>query len=235
MPILDPDRARGLEARRGQAHQLVEEDAAVRVASAFWHEGYASPVLLRYYHTTRENPIDSRVAALERLRKFRCEQSNIANRREPAIVEPETAYPPVASRAQEEALGPAVWKAPVLEPHFALELDRAKADPDARHVSGHFALGPEPRNARETGRLSSNNLCAMMLTVRRRRREGEHRDETDTHHFGGLACDQFATVVSRSACGAFHGAQSSRLAKGSSARTGAGQGMSQKGGERTAP
>jgi len=38
LPVLKPDRARGLEARRGKARQFVEEDAAVRVASAFWHE-----------------------------------------------------------------------------------------------------------------------------------------------------------------------------------------------------
>jgi hypothetical protein len=38
MPVLEPDRARGLEARRGKAQELVEENAAVRVASAFGHE-----------------------------------------------------------------------------------------------------------------------------------------------------------------------------------------------------
>ena len=38
MPVLKPDRARGLEARRGEAHEFIEEDAAVRVASAFRHE-----------------------------------------------------------------------------------------------------------------------------------------------------------------------------------------------------
>ena len=65
----------------------------------------------------------------------------------PAVVEPETANPPVASRAQEEAPGAAVRKTPVLEPHFTLELDRAKADPDARHVGGYFAFGPKSRNA----------------------------------------------------------------------------------------
>jgi hypothetical protein len=64
----------------------------------------------------------------------------------PAIVEPETAHPPVASRAQEEAPGAAIRKATVLEPHFTLELDRAKADPHARHVGGYRALGPEPRD-----------------------------------------------------------------------------------------
>ena len=33
MPVLKPDRARGLEARRGQAHEFIEENAAVRIAS----------------------------------------------------------------------------------------------------------------------------------------------------------------------------------------------------------
>jgi hypothetical protein len=38
MPVLKRDRARGLEARRGKAQELVEEKAVVRVASAFRHE-----------------------------------------------------------------------------------------------------------------------------------------------------------------------------------------------------
>ena len=38
MPVLKPDRARGLEARRVEAHELVEKDAAVRIDPAFWHE-----------------------------------------------------------------------------------------------------------------------------------------------------------------------------------------------------
>jgi hypothetical protein len=37
VPVLKSDSARGLEARRGEAQELVEEDATVRVASAFWH------------------------------------------------------------------------------------------------------------------------------------------------------------------------------------------------------
>ena len=54
MPVLKPDRARGLEARRGEAHEFVEEDAAVRVASAFWHEFKATPrpPPVRYHDTT---------------------------------------------------------------------------------------------------------------------------------------------------------------------------------------
>jgi hypothetical protein len=79
-----------------------------------------------YYHTTRENPTDSRVAALERLRTFRCERSNIANRRKPAVVEAETADPSVASRAQKEAQEAVVGKAPVLEPYLTLKLNCAK-------------------------------------------------------------------------------------------------------------
>ena len=35
MSVLKPDRARGLEARRGEARELIEADAVVRVASAF--------------------------------------------------------------------------------------------------------------------------------------------------------------------------------------------------------
>jgi hypothetical protein len=36
--FLKPDQARGLETRRGDANEFIEEDAAVRVASALWHE-----------------------------------------------------------------------------------------------------------------------------------------------------------------------------------------------------
>ena len=39
----------------------------------------------------------------------------------------------------------------------------------------------------ETGRHSSNNLCVMTLTISRRRREGEQRDETEAHHFSSPA------------------------------------------------
>ena len=38
MPVLKPDSARGLEARYAYANEFIEEDAAVRVASAFRHE-----------------------------------------------------------------------------------------------------------------------------------------------------------------------------------------------------
>jgi hypothetical protein len=45
-----------------------------------------------------------------------------------------------------DTLGPAIRKVPVLEPHLTLELDRAEADPHARHVGRFFAFGPEARN-----------------------------------------------------------------------------------------
>ena len=38
VPVLKPDRARGSEARYADANKLVEEDATVRVDSAFWHD-----------------------------------------------------------------------------------------------------------------------------------------------------------------------------------------------------
>jgi hypothetical protein len=47
-PVLKPHLARGREARRGKARQLVEEDAAIRVASAFWHDCEATLGL--HYH-----------------------------------------------------------------------------------------------------------------------------------------------------------------------------------------
>ena len=43
MPVLKPDRARGPEARYADANKFIEENAAVRVASAFWHELKATP------------------------------------------------------------------------------------------------------------------------------------------------------------------------------------------------
>jgi hypothetical protein len=55
MPVLKPDRARGLEARRVEAREFVEKDAAVRVASAFWHElklASPAPHRVRYHNTT---------------------------------------------------------------------------------------------------------------------------------------------------------------------------------------
>ena len=56
LPVLKPDRASGLEARYADAHEFIEEDAAVRVASAFWHELKATPrpSPVRYHDTTNE-------------------------------------------------------------------------------------------------------------------------------------------------------------------------------------
>ena len=48
MSVLKPDRARGLSARRVKARELVEEDATVRVSSAFWHE-FKAMLGLRHY------------------------------------------------------------------------------------------------------------------------------------------------------------------------------------------
>jgi hypothetical protein len=81
----------------------------------------------------------------------------------PAVVEPETAHPPVASRTQEEAPGAAVGKAPVLEPHFALELDRAKADPTLVMSAVIVPSARRRDTLGEAGRDSSNNLCVMTL------------------------------------------------------------------------
>ena len=56
--VLKPDHARGLEARYADANEFIEEDAAVRVASAFRHEFKATPRPSRvwYYDTTCECP-----------------------------------------------------------------------------------------------------------------------------------------------------------------------------------
>jgi hypothetical protein len=42
LPVLKPDRARGLEARYAHANELIEEDASIRVPSALWHESKAT-------------------------------------------------------------------------------------------------------------------------------------------------------------------------------------------------
>jgi hypothetical protein len=56
VPVLKSDSARGLEARRGEAQEFVEEAAACRIGPAFWHEVKATPRSspARYYDTTRE-------------------------------------------------------------------------------------------------------------------------------------------------------------------------------------
>ena len=54
LPVLELDDPRGPEARHAEAHELVKENAAVRAASAFWHElkAGAAPLTVRYHHTT---------------------------------------------------------------------------------------------------------------------------------------------------------------------------------------
>jgi hypothetical protein len=56
LPVLKPDRARGLQARYPDANKLIEENAAVRVASAFRHELKAAPrpPPVRYHDTTHD-------------------------------------------------------------------------------------------------------------------------------------------------------------------------------------
>ena len=48
MPVLEPDRAARPEARYAETWQLVEENAAVRVDSAFRHEPKNTPRLRHY-------------------------------------------------------------------------------------------------------------------------------------------------------------------------------------------
>ena len=57
MPVLKPNSARGLEARYAYANEFIEEDAAVRVASAFRHELMAMPRLppVWYDDTTHDH------------------------------------------------------------------------------------------------------------------------------------------------------------------------------------
>ena len=84
MPVLKPDRARGLEARGGEAHEFIEENAAVRVASAFWHELKAilAPLCgaVSQYHI--RVPIDRGSARLGRIADVRRGRLNVASRRE---------------------------------------------------------------------------------------------------------------------------------------------------------
>jgi hypothetical protein len=53
VPVLKPDRARGAEARYAETWQFVEENAAIRVDSAFWHGlcGSAYASMMRYLYT----------------------------------------------------------------------------------------------------------------------------------------------------------------------------------------
>ena len=52
LPVLEPDDARRLQARYADANKLVEEDATVRVASAFRHQFKARS---RLRHHVRES------------------------------------------------------------------------------------------------------------------------------------------------------------------------------------
>ena len=86
VPVLEPDSARGLEARRGKAHELVEENAVVRVASAFWHELKAT--LARHLcgiMIPHAGAINSGSARLGRIAHVRRERLIVANRREADI------------------------------------------------------------------------------------------------------------------------------------------------------
>jgi hypothetical protein len=61
VPVLKSDSARGLEARRGETQELVKENAAVRVASAFRHEFElrsirAIPCAVLSYHRKSRRP-----------------------------------------------------------------------------------------------------------------------------------------------------------------------------------
>ena len=71
MPVLKPDRARGLEARRGEAHEFIEEDAVVRLASAFRHELRATPRPPPvWYHDTAHDDNHKGSARLGRIAEF---------------------------------------------------------------------------------------------------------------------------------------------------------------------
>jgi hypothetical protein len=71
LPVLKSNSARGLEARHGEAQELVEEDALVRVASAFRHELEAAVrrhrVAVRCYYTIEVASVTSAQSVLVRL------------------------------------------------------------------------------------------------------------------------------------------------------------------------
>ena len=71
LPVLKPDYARGAEARYADAHKLIEENALVRVASAFRHELEAAVrrhrVAVRYYYTIEVASVTSAQSVLVRL------------------------------------------------------------------------------------------------------------------------------------------------------------------------
>ena len=82
MPVFKPDRARSPEARRVEAQEFVEENAAVRVASAFRHElkATARPAW-RYPDTTYECQSIETPQGWGGLRAVRRARLSVANRR----------------------------------------------------------------------------------------------------------------------------------------------------------
>jgi hypothetical protein len=98
----------------------------------------------------------------------------------PTVVEPNTANPPIAEGAKEEAPGPAVGKAPVLQPHFTLLLNCAKADPDAGHVAVILPSARSRETLGEAGRGSSHNLC-VAIRLQYHRAVGEKQREETSH------------------------------------------------------
>jgi hypothetical protein len=50
--VLEPDHARGPQARYADAKKFIEENAATRIDRAFWHEIKAAPSLATWYHDT---------------------------------------------------------------------------------------------------------------------------------------------------------------------------------------
>ena len=88
MPVLKPDRARGPEARYGEANKFIEENAVVRVASAFWHELKATPRRPMWYHdTTYECQSIEAPQGWGGLRDLRRERLSVASRREATVAD----------------------------------------------------------------------------------------------------------------------------------------------------
>jgi hypothetical protein len=84
-PVLKPDHACCLEARRGDAHEFIKEDAGVRVASAFRHEFWLRLAATRgvsRYHMRA--PVDTVSAGLNP----DCALAlNVANRRKAVVTD----------------------------------------------------------------------------------------------------------------------------------------------------
>ena len=80
MLVLKPDRARGLEARRVEAQEFVEEEAACRIDPAFRHElklRFANQCGIIIPHAV---PIDRGSGRLGRIADVRRERLNVASR-----------------------------------------------------------------------------------------------------------------------------------------------------------